>query len=849
MADPPPIQQRISIDADTRGVDEVSRGLDRVEQETQDTAAAALASARASGELDNQLRDLTATQRSLAEVEVDHQAKVAAGEAVTESEAQASAERQAQLRGLTAALTAEADRQEQINRLVAESATTTATAAAGEATREDRLRQLRGELESLIRDQDRYERSTQQGERATEAAEAAERDRVPAIDRLSREIAQAEDEQARHSRSMRDAVAAHRQLDDQGESTTQGLGRLADGLGVSTTALAGMAAGIIGPGGVALAYREWIQDIETANQRLQENAEIVRRNAEARLDLVALRGVEDPQEVARLDTLAAFAGRSPGEVARAGAVVESQLATATDQQKDALLVEASAAAQTSTAPVSELLKPLLAIFRQLQTAQASGDIAPAVDIAKVAGNLFQESIKQAGEDDPARLGQEIGKFIGVATSIGGLDVGQAAGFAAAGTSLGLPNEEATTGLKNVLFALRGKGTPEGREVLDREGIDTTDVSGALRQIAEARASDQISDAELESLGGREAAPVFAALSDPARLDDFLSRVEQVSAAGRRSDRISTGKAEGIFTADSLQGLNLQSKQEESREESVRAGDQTAARADTAKAILQRLLAEREASGLVTPALSQRITAEFEAQLAQGRDVEYAIEEAEATPDTDLTFRNPFGNLTSFSPAALTGDSSSANRGRSNFLRDPLLAALAEGPQLDAPEAGDQPPAPAPARDQPRRAADASTPPTAPEDTAPPTAAQDPAPPSPPSPSPAEEPPTTPPRDAAAPDPASAPGADSAAAAPGIGTPAELGQIVQLQRDAFNELHMLNDALRALLGEQTRSNADQLNRLASLAPADNASVRPQRATSPTAGLAFRAGVNGHWGAGA
>lgn len=485
------------------------------------------------------------------------------------------------------------------------------------------------------------------------------------------------------------AAGAAEKTRDQGEATDEAkgktgeasaeLGHLTNALGINLASITGMVGGIVGVGGLIAAYQQWLENIEAVNQRLQENAQIVRDNAEARLNFVALQGVESAEDVERIDAFAAFAGRSPGEIARVQGSLRSQFPNASSQDISNLTLEVAAASQLTDASPTELAQGLSVIFREV------GD-------ARVAGNIFQEAIQQAGEAEPGRLAQEVGKFIGIGSQIGGLDAGEAAGFAAAGTGLGLPNEEATTGLKNVLFAIRGRGTPEGNEILDGLGIDRENVINALQQISAARQAGQIDDAQLEAIGGREAAPVFAALSDPIKLQNFLASVGAVDAAEDFEGRIVTDKAESIFTPGSIQSANLLIKQLEAQTESVRASDQRAARVAEARAALELRLAELEQNADdpirgVTAADSKVILEEFDFQTANGASIEEALERAEQRDSSRVNV----GRIPSFVP--FVGDrnfvigqpGTTETRSRENLITDPVLRSIEEGPQID-PEA-------------------------------------------------------------------------------------------------------------------------------------------------------------------
>ena len=451
-------------------------------------------------------------------------------------------------------------------------------------TREQQLAEQRQRLEQLIRSEVRYEDAMREGKAVTDRAVEASKRRRREIDKITRSLRDEDRIQQRVNNTVRQSSKAKSELSDAAKFALGGVSSLA--------------AGFAGSYGLNAVVEEFNRHIEASNRLLRENAGLTRENADARLDLAALSGVEDAGSVAFLDRVAGFAGRRPGEIARVKTQIRSGLPTATDEQVNSLVVEIASKAQSTSAPLTSLAPVFLDIFRR------TGD-------ARVSSNLLEGAITAAGESDPAKLGQEISKFLGVGEQIGGLDTATSVGFASAGTGLGLPNELATTGLKNVAFSLRGRGTPEGNKVLDREAIPRDDLVAGISAIQQAVSAGRITNAELESIGGREAAPVFSALADEQTLNRFLDTVQIVIDAGESPGRLAEEKAVGITGSSPIQSLNLLAKQEESKTESVKSGDVLAARVSAARAIMERVIAERQAQGELNARQGERILDEFD----------------------------------------------------------------------------------------------------------------------------------------------------------------------------------------------------------------------------------------------
>ena len=224
-------------------------------------------------------------------------------------------------------------------------------------------------------------------------------------------------------------------------------------------------------------------------------------------------------------------------------IFKSEYPDATPEQINRLVLELASSGQTTDAPLADLAPGLSAVFRK------TGD-------PRVARNLIQQGQDEAGEADPAGFAQAVADILAISESIGGLDTGQGVGVAAAATGLGIATREAVTGFRNVIFSLMGQGTPDGQEIREREGIDDKDLLLALRQITERVQAGSITGLELELLGGKEAAPTFAALADPDIYAGFAAKVQRVDAAEDYTGRISQNKAKRITGSSKVQSYNL-----------------------------------------------------------------------------------------------------------------------------------------------------------------------------------------------------------------------------------------------------------------------------------------------------
>ena len=489
--------------------------------------------------------------------------------------------------------------------------------------------------------------------------------------KVTEETTRATDKASRASREHTDTVDKQkRATDDQ----TEAQGRGNQVTQAATATLTGLGAAFLGANGIIEMYDQWIERIERSSERLRENASIARDNAEARLDLVALQGVETVEQVNAINKAAAFAGRRPGEVAQLGTFLTSQLPGASSDEINQISLATASVGRTSTAPLTEIASGILPLYR------ATGD-------ATVASNIYLEAVRQAGEPDAGEFGQILGENIALIQANAGVDVGEAAGFISAGTGVGITSRNALTALNAVNFSIRGQGTPRGNEIFERLGItDRSNVLDVLEQLVAASEAGELSTADIEALGGREAAGLFATLADPKIFEDFRQRVQAVDAREEFTGDLAQQNADSIFGSSPLQRFNILAKTFEAESEGIRAGDENASRVETFRkglaALLDAELAKPDGGTRnITPDLAGKIQEEFEFQVGRGLSAEDALRIAEDVPRRPLNVPGLTGPVRGLSGRQIRADELDGQRDdvpREGFFSDPLRVLINRG---------------------------------------------------------------------------------------------------------------------------------------------------------------------------
>jgi hypothetical protein len=123
MGNPDPIQQKITIDADTSGAKQASDSLQELQKDTREMVSAELESTRSTDAYGETIKKVTSLRVALADQIDTHNQKTLAGVAVTDDEVEANQRRLAQLRAVTAALDEEGKKQQRVNAIIDQATT------------------------------------------------------------------------------------------------------------------------------------------------------------------------------------------------------------------------------------------------------------------------------------------------------------------------------------------------------------------------------------------------------------------------------------------------------------------------------------------------------------------------------------------------------------------------------------------------------------------------------------------------------------------------------------------------------------------------------------------------------
>ena len=395
------------------------------------------------------------------------------------------------------------------------------------------------------------------------------------------------------------------------QSSTESLQSYEKASLVAQSAMKGMVFSIVGVGGLMKAWQAYTADIQANSEAMKENAKVSQQLAEQRLDLAALRGVESPEDIKKLDALASFSGRSQGEVARANTVVTSRFGDLSKEAQNQLMMEIAAMGRTTSTSLVDLADPFSTLIRE--------GMSP-----REASNVLQQAIIDAGEPDPSRLGQQIGRIAGVAKEAGGLSPAQAAGLAAGSTQLNLMNETAATGFRNIILAIRGKGTPQGNAVMSRLKLDRSDVLGSLQAMGEAAQRGDINAADMEAIAGRENIAVLAALGNAGKRGKVFDAIANAEAASAKPESLVLGRQQEIFGSSPMLAFNQAKKILDAQIESTKANDGLSANRALGRKRMELFTRKLVASGDITEARANAMLSSYDYWIGTGENVAVAM---------------------------------------------------------------------------------------------------------------------------------------------------------------------------------------------------------------------------------
>lgn len=519
-----------------------------------------------------------------------------------------------------------ADAERQFAQATEETGDRVRRAGDAEQQRTQSIAAMRAELRDLIAADREYRNALESGATAAELSTQGVEHRKARIDELARSIARAEDAEEQLNTETRRSIDAHRQQAQAVDQNAASGGRFSRIMDSVIGSVRGLLSPVAGIAALQQAYAAWRHEIELTNERLRENAELVNRSVEANTNLAFLGTTPEQRDFAA--EAAAKAGRDPNEGSRVYADIISRRSQASEEERRAIYEQALETGKTTDAPLQAIADALLTIQKFEPDAQKAQNI------------LFQ-TIKEAGVSDPAKVSPLLARFLGL--DLGGLSVGEKAGFVAAATGLGLGPEESVTGLRNLLLGVSGAGTPQGNEIFDRIGLtrsERNDFKGALVELAQAYESGLIKPEEIEFIAGREGLAVTAALVDENVLRTALAQVESVGRAQNSTSDLTSQEIDLRFKQDPRLETEFETRVSRYTGQVVRQRDTYAQKVQRAREIITTELDNAIASGKVTYGEREAALKRFDELVARGYSPYQAAQAVELNTPTNYLDLNP-----------------------------------------------------------------------------------------------------------------------------------------------------------------------------------------------------------------
>jgi hypothetical protein len=350
-------------------------------------------------------------------------------------------------------------------------------------------------------------------------------------------------------------------------------GFLRTGFDSLVSTVRGLVGGLVGVGGLIAVWR-------ANREEMEANVRVIRELAEAQRDFLFLSSGNTAEELDAIKDAAEIVGGkgSRALLTRTFTQLKSQTADLSEEERLGLfqqLIETSLTTSTSPTDLVELYSKGIRYEPDPQRLQ----------------NIIAQTIRDNPESSPAVVGRLLPQLLPVGSAAGLTAAESAGAFSFAAGAAGSP-EQGATGLRNIILALRGRGTPESREILERVGAGPDlNFFGQLSALGSAFDSGQLNLPDLESIGGRENTALLSAL---------LRGRGDLNANVRRAVSASTGEditrvtLERTLDEFATQNIELLTRQAEARVESMRLEDTDAQRAALGRLLFEEALRRNNA---------------------------------------------------------------------------------------------------------------------------------------------------------------------------------------------------------------------------------------------------------------
>src|SRR3990172_2182488 len=324
-------------------------------------------------------------------------------------------------------------------------------------------------------------------------------------------------------RKLRDVSGAENELEHQtrraggaAEQASRDAGLLDRAWGAIRGQLLGLVAPFAGIGALTTVLR-------LNSEAMAENVRLSRELAQAQRDLLFLSTAGSAAELAAVQRSAEIVGGEGARVELTGAFAQfkSQTANLSEQQRLGLwqqMIETSLTTATRPTELVELFTRGRNFVQDPQQLQ----------------NIIAQTIIESPESNPAVMARLLPRVLPIGAAVG-LQPAETAGLLAFAAGQAGSADEGATGLRNIIAALQGRGTPESQKIL--AGLDLPQGMNFFGQIAAltaAQAAGRLSLGELEAIGGRENLALFSSLlAKPQEMRQTVGRL--VAAAGGEQD--------------------------------------------------------------------------------------------------------------------------------------------------------------------------------------------------------------------------------------------------------------------------------------------------------------------------
>jgi hypothetical protein len=306
--------------------------------------------------------------------------------------------------------------------------------------------------------------------------------------------------------------------------------------------------------------------LRAQSQAMEENAQKAAEQQKAFLRLQFLGDFFNERPDARREVreVSEFARRPFEEVAGAWYNLKSKSGGLSDEQQMGILREAAEMARTDPSLPLDTLVDMFSLYAKESKEPDANRIQ----------NVLQQTITEAGGSG-ADVASYMPRFLSIGMK-GGLSPAEASGLWSWATTREADPSVATTGIRNVMLSLQGKGTPESQRAMKRIGLRPgMTFDEQLDALGAASAEGKLTLPVAEQIAQREGATTLIKMAEDTA---NVRRIMQSVAGVDRGDiDLTRQKIETVFGQDEVARLEDEKRRQEIRIDNLKATDTRAIR--------------------------------------------------------------------------------------------------------------------------------------------------------------------------------------------------------------------------------------------------------------------------------